>query len=257
MKIYAQSLPSSEAHKGEQKCSAQLFDMKLYAQPPPREDCPICMIPLPLDDRESRYMSCCGKFICVGCRHCLRRQQCPFCNSHTSQNTEEMNKRIRMRIEKYNDPRAMYQVGCFYSNGMGGFPVDHAKAVELFLRASELGWAAAHYSLGVSYIKGVGIEQDQKKAIHHWQQAAMMGYVSARYILGVREMKNGNLDDAMKHFMIAAKCGDDDSLNLFKPGFLDGYVTKEDFEKTLRGHQASKDETKCDQRDLAKAANRG
>ena len=44
------------------KKKAEFIDEKLFAEPPPREDCPICMIMVPCDEEESVYKSCCGKF---------------------------------------------------------------------------------------------------------------------------------------------------------------------------------------------------
>ncbi len=43
----------------------------------------------------------------------------------------------------------------------------------------------------------------------------------------------------MKHFIIAAKQGHDDALEQVKLSFVDGFVTKEDYEAALRGHQAA------------------
>ena len=34
-----------------------------------REECPICMIPLPFLAKETRFMICCGKRICCGCTY--------------------------------------------------------------------------------------------------------------------------------------------------------------------------------------------
>ena len=65
------------------------------------------------------------------------------------------------------------------------------------------------------------------------------------------ELENGNYQRAMKHFMIAAKCGYKATLDMVKQGFKDGLVTKEDLEKTLRHYQAAFDETKSEQRDRA------
>ena len=92
-----------------------------------------------------------------------------------------------------------------------------------------------------------------KKAVHHWEIAAMMGNEFARYNLGCAEANDGNYDRAMKHFIISAKCGHDDSLQKVKEGFMIGRVTKSDFEITLRAHKASQDEMKSDQRDRAKS----
>eukprot|EP00956_Cyclotella_meneghiniana_P035309 scaffold113655_cov23-Cyclotella_meneghiniana.AAC.1 len=137
----------------------------------------------------------------------------------------------------------------YYEKGQYGLPVDQSKAFELLQHSSELGSAAGHFNLGISYDDGVGVEQDTKKAFHHYQIAAMMGHVGARHNLGCAESENRNHQRAMRHFMIAAKCGYKCSLDVVKQGFIDGLVTKEGFEKTLRAYQASCNETKSEQRD--------
>eukprot|EP00956_Cyclotella_meneghiniana_P020216 scaffold35373_cov62-Cyclotella_meneghiniana.AAC.4 len=60
------------AHRSKHKkaCrekAAELFDMKLFEQPPEREDCPVCMLPMQYDDQGLIFMTCCGKMICDGC----------------------------------------------------------------------------------------------------------------------------------------------------------------------------------------------
>eukprot|EP00956_Cyclotella_meneghiniana_P038413 scaffold154201_cov23-Cyclotella_meneghiniana.AAC.1 len=245
------------AHKKACREKARaLFDEKLYAQPPKKEECPICMIPLPCDARESTYMSCCGKHICNGCRYCLTRDCCPFCNTDNPRTDAEVMKRLSDRIEKYNDPDAMVLLASYHNQGLHGLPVDQSKAFELLQRASEIGSALSYCALAMSYDDGVGVRQDKKNAVHHYQLAAMMGHVNARHNLGCVEVKNGNYQRAMKHFMIAAKCGLKDSLDAVKNGFNDGDVTKEDLEKTLRGYQAACDEAKSEQRDRATSIQR-
>lgn len=94
---------------------------------------------------------------------------------------------------------------------------------------------------------------DKKKAIHHYQIASMMGDVHSRYNLGALEGQSGNNERAMKHFMIAAKCGHDLSLERVKEGYYSmGLSTKDDFENTLRYHKAYHDEAKSEKRDRAK-----
>eukprot|EP00956_Cyclotella_meneghiniana_P008595 scaffold11682_cov36-Cyclotella_meneghiniana.AAC.1 len=229
----------------------ELFDMQLFERPKKREDCPICMITLPCLDSESMFSECCGKTICDGCRYCLTRNCCPFCNTANTHSDQEIIKRLTERMEKYNDSKAMVILASYHRFGHNGLPVDQSKAFELLQRASELGSAAAHSHLGFMYHDGNGIEHDKKKAVHHWQIAAMMGHVNARHNLGYAELLNKNYHRAMKHFMIAAKCGYEDSLHNIKEGFRKGLVSKEDFEKTLRDHQASRDETRSEQRDRA------
>eukprot|EP00956_Cyclotella_meneghiniana_P013570 scaffold19703_cov19-Cyclotella_meneghiniana.AAC.1 len=117
----------------------------------------------------------------------------------------------------------MVLLALYHSEGQNGLPVDKSKAFELLQRACELGYAAAHYHLGISYYNGVGVEQDKNKAVHHMQMAAMMGDVHARHNLGIVEDENENFQRAMKHFMIAAKGGYEHSLYVVKLGFRSGH----------------------------------
>lgn len=137
---------------------AELFDEKLFADPPPRDESPLCMVTMPLIGEECKYMTCCGKNICGGCQYRLSRDICPFCN--TAMSNEECNKRLLERIKKYNDSKAMELLGSFYVTGSEGFPEDSKKALELYRRSSRLGSAAAHYYLGISYVQGDGVEYD-------------------------------------------------------------------------------------------------
>jgi len=234
--------------------AAELFDAQLFAQPRAREDCPICMRMLPVENDACGYHSCCGKIICAGCAFSLTRDRCPFCNA-SYPIVGEYNKRLLERVEKYNDPEAIHILGSYYSLGKHGFPLDHTKAVELYERASELGSADGHYNLGNAYRLGRGVDRDRKKSSHHYQIAAMMGHELARHNLGAMEWENGQHVRAMRHFMIAAKCGFYESLEMVKSGFKDdGIVTKEDLENTLRCYQATQDEMRSEDRDRAKAA---
>ena len=41
-------------------------DEKLFKQPPPNDDCPICFIQQPTLKSGTKYNDCCGKVICSG-----------------------------------------------------------------------------------------------------------------------------------------------------------------------------------------------
>eukprot|EP00956_Cyclotella_meneghiniana_P042775 scaffold249315_cov39-Cyclotella_meneghiniana.AAC.3 len=236
--------------------AAELFDAQLFAQPQAKEDCPICMRMLPSGNECCGYHSCCGKIICAGCVISLTRRCCPFCNAPTPSTQDDL-KRLFERIDKYNDPHAINTMGSYYYFGEAGFPLDHSKAVELYERSSELGSAEGHYNLGNAYRLGRGVDRDRKKSSHHYQIAAMMGHELARHNLGAMEWENGKNVRAMRHLMIAAKCGYHDSLEMVKSGFKDGIVTKEDLENTLRCYQATRDEMRSEERDRAKAGVEG
>ena len=50
---------------------AELQDEELFKEHPPREECPICFLPLPLGENQTIFKSCCGKVICNGCIYAM------------------------------------------------------------------------------------------------------------------------------------------------------------------------------------------
>ena len=238
------------------KHTAELHDEKLFKRPPPMDDCPICMLPLPAMETGRKYRSCCGKMICSGCIYAVEKRDgvglCPFCRTPTPSTEEEMIEQMKKRV-KADDTEAMYGLGCYYYNGLYGVPQDHAKALELWHRAKELGGTTSYYCIGKAYYFGRGVERDEKKAQHYWELAAMGGDVMARHDLGVLEFNAGNMDRAVKHHMIAAGSRYNDSLENIKQMYKDGYAMKEDYAKVLRAYQAYLGEIKSPQRDQAAA----
>ena len=242
------------------KRAAELHDEKLFKQPPPNEDCPICMLPLPHLTSGSKYSTCCGKTICSGCVYAVKIRDggvglCPFCRTPTHQSNKEGINRIKKRVE-VNDTKAMLWLGNCYVNGSlpQSLPQNNAKALELWHRAAELGNARAYLSIGGAYCNGEGVERDFKKANHYNQEAAMRGEIRARYSLGAFEERNaGNYDRALKHYMIAVRGGDKFSLNMVQEMFKHGHATKNDYTNALLAYQAYLDEIKSPQRDEAAA----
>jgi TPR repeat protein len=153
------------------------------------------------------YFSCCGKSICGGCIHSFSKSgnlgKCPHCNSELSAKTKaDVLKEVMNRVAA-NDPASIYRLANSYQRGLEGFQQDHARAMELYARAAELGYSEAHYLLSDIYYKG----GDLKKAKFHGEAAAMAGNEAARYNLGSLEANSGNMERAVKHWMIAASAG--------------------------------------------------
>ena len=245
--------------KHKKKCerrAAELHDIKLFKQPPTKGDCDICMLLLPSLFTGSKYRGCCGKRICSGCIHAVEKRDgdvglCPFCRTPRPTpegGVEQINKRMKL-----DDVEAIYTLGGFYYGGLYGLPKDHAKALELWHQAAELGSAKSYYSIGVAYSDGEGVERDEKKAEYYYELAAMGGHVKARHNLGAIEYRARNMDRAMKHFMIAAGSGYTPSLEKIKQMYKDGYATKDDYAKALRVYQGNLNEIKSPQRDEAAA----
>ena len=105
--------------------------------------------------------------------------------------------------------------------------------------------------MGYSYNNGRGVEIDKKKGNHYYELAAMNGEVYARHNLGCVEGQAGKHHRAFKHFALAARAGDKDSLDKVKKGFMTGFITKDEYANTLREYQQRHDEIKSDDRDKA------
>ena len=133
-------------------------------------------------------------------------------------------------------------------------PQDYTKALELWHQAGELGYTEAITNVGYFYDIGIGVERDEEKAMYHYELAAMKGDMLARHNLGLEEEKAGNMDRALRHFMIAAGSGSSISLKVLKVLYSNGRVTKEDYTTVLRSYQAYLSEIKSPQRDKAAAA---
>ena len=251
--------------KHKKKCDrrvAELYDEALFKDHPPNEDCPICMLPLPLDTGQTEFKSCCGKIICSGCIYAMAMEDikkgkkeleehlCAFCRTPETSSDEERNRMLEKLVEKGNAD-AFYRLAFYYAEGSDGMPQDHQKANELWLKAGELGCAKAYSKLGYSYDNGRGVEIDKMKAKHYWEFAAMNGNVHARFNLGALELMAGNHQRAYKHMIIAARAGCNKSLDIVKKGFNNGLVTKDEYAGTLRAYHECQTEMKSELRDAA------
>ena len=236
-------------------------DDELFKQPPPKDDCPICLLRLPTLESGSMYYECCGKIICCGCDYAPVydnlgneiEKTCPFCRTPAPYSIEEFNVRLQKRVE-VDDAEAIFTLGNNYRSGEDGFPQDYDKALELFVKAGELGSAEAYNDVGCAYESGRGAEIDKKKANHYYKVAAIGGDVNARYNLGNNEQRTGNMNRALKHYIIAAEGGHNISLKALQELYTNGYATKDNYATALRAYQAYLAEIKSTQRDKAAAA---
>ena len=255
-------------HKHKKDCeehvrlAAEQQDKELFKQQTPSEDCPICFQRIPTLNTGRGYYNCCGKEICSGCVHApvyddqgneVNNHKCPYCRTPWPSSDEEIVRRFKNRM-KAGDPVAMCNLGVCYRDGTYGFPQDYTKALELYHRAAELGLAGAYTNIGYAYDYGQGVEVDKKKAKHYYELAAMEGDLMARYNLGNIEKNAGNIERALKHYLIAVRGGYADSLNKIKELYLNGHATKDDYRKALKVYQEYLGEIKSAQRDEAAAA---
>jgi len=239
------------------KRAAELHDELLFKQPESSHlgDCPICCLPVHLDLNKATMMVCCSKLVCDGCDHANQKREavgklerkCPFCRKPIPSTKDRADKMIMKRIEA-NDPVAMRQWGREqYDNG------DYSSAFEYYTKAAGLGDTEAHYWLSLLYQNGHGVEKEMRKVIHHWEEAAIGGHPRARHNLGWHEGNIGRYERAVKHYIIAAALGQDESITTLMEKFKEGFVQKDELAAALRAHKAAVDATKSPQREAAEA----
>ena len=265
--------------------AAELHDEALFKDPPPREDgeCPICFLPMPktiiscaslspatissvpiydlakanevlAKENMEHYYTCCRKTICRGMHSFFESgndDKCPFCNSDCNlcnsdcNEPDEERSQEMMRRVAATDPTSICVLANFYHEGLYGLQRDRAKAMELYVRAENLGYSEAHSELGHMYHAGGNL----KKAKFHFEAAAMAGHEEARCNLGNMEAQSGNMERAVKHWTIAASAGEFGAMNHLSIGFENGYVSQESIDSTLVAYNNSCVQMRSEARD--------
>ena len=246
-------------HKGAcKKRVAELKDEQLYSQGQERaegDSCPICTLPIPIPMGEhSGFHVCCMKRVCHGCNVAAQKRgmdDCPFCRTPIQEDDDAALALVQMRVGA-KDPVAIQFLGSQYYHGKCGLERNVPRAIELWTEAAELGSTEAQFILGNKYNEGEGVMQDTAKAVQHWEKAACQGHVKSRHNLGFIEIRNGNYERAVRHFLIAARMGDKESLDNIKDMLVQGDATKQQYAEALKGYQDSVQETKSPERDNAK-----
>ena len=205
--------------KACKKRAAELFDEELFKDPEQeREECPICMLPLPYDGEQIKFQVCCGKYLCWGCVHAQRREDvksgkamgdigaCAFCREPYPETEEIAREQLKNSMKK-NNAEAIHCVAGCYMKGHKGFPRDEVKGRELLLKAAELGYADSYATLGMSYKINYDGEVDLHKQRHYFELAAVGGCIPARHNLGCLHSEAGDYERACKHFVISASAG--------------------------------------------------
>ncbi|EJK57024.1 hypothetical protein THAOC_22978 [Thalassiosira oceanica] len=204
--------------------AAELKDEQLYSrghERPEGDFCPICTLPIPLPmDENSSINVCCMKRICDGCAVAVGKRgmlDCAFCRTSYPGNDADKLAMVQARVAK-KDPVAINFLGEQYFYGKLGLQKDTPRAVELYTEAAERGSIIALFNLGAAQDHGV---------------------------------KKGNHGRALRHYLISAKLGHKDSLEMVKMMFMAGLATKEQYAEALKGYQDAVEEMKSPQRDEA------
>ena len=124
-----------------------ITDEKQFQDPPPKVDCPICMLPIPFANGSCGvnlvYMPCCGKLLCTGCSLAEDYQMdqgnikpwCACCRVPLPKSNEERFQRYEKRMNM-NDAEALYSLGCHHLEGTFGLPRNKNKAIDAISKNS-------------------------------------------------------------------------------------------------------------------------
>ena len=246
---------------------AQKEDPELWKPHPPTEECPVCLVPLPLHNYLASYWSCCGMTVCCACGAendralCITNKKrkekklppiekcCAFCRAPSHCTESEMIKSYEDRAVK-GDLQAMFHLAGMHRDGRHGLSRDEAKALELMQRAADLGSPEALYILGQYFLHGdLGLTVDEDKSWRCMEDATKRGDVCARQHLGSIEERHQHHDLAIKHFKLAAAAGEEISMKRLWNYFSSKKLTKAELEATLRAHKAVCDEMNSDDRE--------
>ena len=251
-------------HEGRCKeRAAELRDEILFKQPESTHlgDCPICMLPLLLDNNQFILLECCSKPICCGCTFAMAEilikkratradEKCPLCRRPANEKENQFQKRVEA-----NDPLALRHMGmmCFQKG-------DHESALKYTMKAAEFGDGGAHYKLFSLYKDGKHVEKDEEKKLFHLEEAAIAGHPYARCHLAEEEYDEytaqgeiSRMKRSAKHLIIGANLGHEGSIKILTEMYKEGGVSKEDFTVALRAHHAAVNATKSPNREKAAA----
>jgi len=122
---------------------------------------------------------------------------------------------------------------------------DYSKALELYLKAAELGDTEAKYIAGGMYYKGLGVERDLRKAFRLLYGAALEGNSTPQsqkllgqfFLTGTAVPKNYN--EAMKWYKMAAESGDRESQSELAFLYFTGRGGERDLKQAFNWYEKS------------------
>jgi len=171
-------------------------------------------------------------------------QKCAFCRQPVTR------VKALKKLMKKNVSGAFMMMGGFYKSGEKGLFQSDTKALELFIRAAELGCANAFAVIAKYYFEGRVVEQDESKALEFWEVAAKKDSVGAHEDLALVHKRNGNVGLFIKHLKLLANAGDQLSMDTLMKCYREvELLTKEELAETLRAFQAAKNEMWSEGRD--------
>lgn len=127
-------------------------------------------------------------------------------------------------ISEPKDAAAQFALGLRYYNG-DGVAKDFSKAVELYRKAAEQGFAPAQTNLAWFYETGRVVAKNEVEAVKWWRKAAEQGCAQAQCCLGVCYVRGGgvtkDLVQAYKWLSLAVVQSDEWAKKIAKEGLAE------------------------------------
>jgi len=244
---------------------------------PPGENC---------GDTNGAFYKCCGKTVCLGClRHhsdvilkeiqdkendldsifkdihnreedlelYLARMEdmekqltsCPFCRADTTKTDGD----LYLKLAENGNHKAMFRAAENYRYGNEGLKQDGGVALEWYHRASDEGSHEAAHNLGLCYLRGdLGLEKNLALASKYFQKAGDYGSPQSFALLGSIGYEMGDVEGFVLNVRKAAICGFTGSLRSLMECYRSGFITKNEYDFTLKMHQAAINEMQSDMR---------
>ncbi|EQD26460.1 hypothetical protein B1A_12761 [mine drainage metagenome] len=101
-------------------------------------------------------------------------------NAGNPQRVRQMAQQTAALMQQANagNPQAENTLGADYSNGVGGLPLDPAKAAYWIKQSAKQGYAAAEYNMGWYYENGMDdLPKDLAKAAYWYRQCAAQNFL--------------------------------------------------------------------------------
>jgi TPR repeat protein len=118
---------------------------------------------------------------------------------------------------------------------------DIDKALDLCQQADEKGNFEATRLLGTFYEDGIGVDQDTNRALELYKKAVEGGFAHAFYNMGNLFFKQQDFKTALDHWAHGAECGDAYCVVSLGLCFEEGRVVEQDLEEAVRLYEHAAD----------------
>lgn len=130
--------------------------------------------------------------------------------------------------EAANNPRAWYYLGRMYQEGVGGFAVDHQRALKLFQQAADQKVPEAMLFMADIYARGIGVAPNLSMARAWHERAARAGSLEGMYLYAVDLSSPGSslppdYDKARIWFEQAASAGNAEAMRNLGDFYRNGF----------------------------------